>query len=398
MSTWLFNKRISIGFCVYRLTEIDQESQEGRMGENLDGIRRRIASGTSLGRLGEETSNSMERLSRTSSPVPWDSILQNLSAALPVILHTPAASERKEERSSSVPHVHSEHHLRPEGNPLGVRGSVVRGSLNSVMRRRPVSGTCSLQETSGNGVPVVPTDDGPIVGRIIRVRHEETEEKLNQSLSMICRPKSPKTSSSQADEVSDGPRAVGLKLKESLKSGVRIKIDVSHYELDKIVVAVTSDNVLKVYIIGDEKKMLHVLQLSQNPPLQSLLCSIVDGTSLYIRERSKEAMALEFSGAGDKFLPVIKTDETSLKFTAVIHIPEEITFDDVIVKTVDESLVIKGQQGTSSQSPSGTSIRVLMALPEGADNRSVVARMIDFNQLVIEGLLGLASRRMTCNF
>lgn len=367
------------------------------MGENIDGVqRRRIASGTPLGRLGEESSNSVERLNHTASPVPWDSILQNLSAALPVILHTPAPAERKEERSTSLPQVHSENHLHPEGNPLGARGSVIRGSLNTALRRRPVSGTCGVQ-AAGNGGPVVPMDDSPVVGRIVRVRHEETEEKLNLSLSMICRPKSPKTSSSQAppDDVSDGPRAAGLKLKESLKSGVRIKIDISQHELDKIVVAVTNDNTLKVYVIGDEKKMLHVLQLSHNPPLQSLLCSIIDGNSLYIRERSKEATALEFAGVGDRFLPVVKTDETALKFTVVIHIPEEITFDDVVVKTVDESLVIKGQRGTSAQS---RLIRVIMALPEGADNRSVTARMIDFNQLVIEGCLGLASRRMTCNF
>lgn len=365
------------------------------MSGNLEGTFRRIASSASIDRIKVEISSSQEQLS-SASPVIWESLLQNLSAALPVIFNTSSVFDKYDlTQSHSESILRSEKHLHPEACAFGIRGSYVRGSLTILERKRPVSGGCGMELENKQDFQPMPAG----LGRSIRVRHEETEDMLNQSLTMICRQKSPRSSSSLApsDETRNG--AAGLKLKESLKSGIRVKIDISQYNLDNIVVAVTSDDVLNVYVAGNDKQDLHSLQLLPNPPVQSLACSIVDGTSLYIREKSKEAMVYEYSANSCRFLPVVVLDETLLKFTIIFHIPEQVAFENLVIKTVDESLVIKGCQNSSVHHQAGDFFfRVMVALPDGADNRSVTARMIEFNQVIIEGCLGHASRRMTCNF
>lgn len=367
------------------------------MSDNLEGLRRRIASGSSVDRLRIESSSSLDRVS-SASPVLWDSLIQNLSAALPVIFQTPAAGPSdNNDLSHNEPLLRSERHLHPSACAVGVHGSSAQGSVTTLERKRPVSGDCGTETEGKQDLQL--TNTGP--SRSIRVRHEETEDMLNHSLAVICRQKSPRVSSSMAssDETKISGKAVGLKLKESLKSGIRVKIDISQCNLENIVVAVTNDNSLSVYVAGKERKILYSRKLQPNPPVQSLACSIVDGVSLYIREKSKEAMVYEYCGNGSRFLPVMLLDETLLKFTIIFHIPDEITFENVVIKTVDESLVIKGCQSSSVQRQGHDfSFRVIMALPESSDNRSVTAHMIEFNQVVIEGCLGLSSRRMTCNF
>lgn len=364
------------------------------MSGNLEGTFRRVASNTSIDRIKVEISSSHEQLS-SSSPVLWESLLQNLSAALPVIFNTSSVFDKYDlTQSHSESILRSEKHLHPEACAFGIRGSYKRGSLTALEKKRPVSGDCGMELKNKQDFPPMPA--GP--GRSIRVRHEETEDMLNQSLTMICRQKSMRSASSLTP-TDDTRNGAGLRLKESLKSGIRVKIDISQYNVDNIVVAVTSDDVLNVYIAGSDKQNLHSLQLLPNPPVQSLACSIVDGTSLYIREKSKEAMVYEYSANSCRFLPVVVLDETLLKFTIIFHVPEQIAFENLMIKTVDESLVIKGCQNSSVHCQAGNFFfRVMVALPDGADNRSVTARMIDFNQVIIEGCLGLASRRMTCNF
>jgi len=94
------------------------------------------------------------------------------------------------------------------------------------------------------------------------------------------------------------------------------------------------------------------------------------------------------------YVPVIHCDESRLLMTLVLHVPDDIEFEDVAVRTVDSTVVVTAAAGGSSDAAS-CRLRVAVPLPKGCDSRSVVAALSSSNQLVLKARLSAACRRYT---
>lgn len=260
--------------------------------------------------------------------------------------------------------------------------------------------------------------------RPIMVRHEETHETLAKRLSAIC------GKSSQAVGVEDRQAALtpeeprsATKLRADVTSSdtgsnrVRIKVDVATYRAEDIVVSVCDDRLLTVHAYdGSTTRRLHCAELPSGVA-DCLLCHMNSTGSVYILERPRGAeLSVEFAGSNSIFLPVIHCDEDQLMMTLVLHIPDDFRCEELAVKTVDNDVWITGggKRGTSPLSASGADMfsfplqrgprltdgaarrfKVIVPLPKGCDNRSVVAALSSINQLVLKAKLSVACRRYT---
>jgi len=218
--------------------------------------------------------------------------------------------------------------------------------------------------------------------RPLRVRHDETEARLKESLEMICKQTSPR--SSQAMNLNQSNTATQsrqlsvqntkLRMKESLKCGVRLKVDLTGIPPDAIAVSmVTYSNItesrqrLKVYSTSDDScATLYDEQIASHVSPGSLSCWVTeDLTSIYIRERSKECTLVEFSYVDSRddpgvdevcevrecFLPVVRMNEDERLYQITLKVPRDFTFEDLSVKTVDDTLIIKGCKAEEPVTP-----------------------------------------------
>ena len=189
-----------------------------------------------------------------------------------------------------------------------------------------------------------------------------------------------------------------LQLKESLKSGVRVKLDLDSIGLENLAVCVTPHHphVLDVldlaqylaptpytprvptptlsdlshgnsaigHSITDQTsplcdpassncsqegsetvdhpgRLLHRAELSETACVSALVGAAVS-QSLYVRERPRAAM-LDYSASPRVYVPVIADDERTMRFAVVLHVPgawHQIT--ELVIKTIDETLVVRG--------------------------------------------------------
>ena len=172
---------------------------------------------------------------------------------------------------------------------------------------------------------------------------------------------------------------------------------------------------LRVYVLTERgRSVLSQLELPPDTQLNRLMCTITQSNMLYIRERTLEAMETVYEGIKHRYLPIILEDEVNCTVRCILHVPEEFTYEDVLVKTVDEQLVVSGHKPSSSaqDSPEGWPLdrkspltvpsspspmfKMIVPLPDGVDSRSVSASVTQHNQLLISATLGSASRRYTC--
>jgi hypothetical protein len=156
-----------------------------------------------------------------------------------------------------------------------------------------------------------------------------------------------------------------LRLKESLKSGVRVRLDLADIaggvNPDHVYVAISNvgepcgdcslrvcSAIAETAAVGSDKMPLLEVPIPRHTCIAALTCYITEGRTLYIRERAKESMCVEFGGGhhGDVFLPVVREDESQLRVTVTMHVPEPFNFEDLTVKTVDDRLVVRGRQMT----------------------------------------------------
>ena len=199
---------------------------------------------------------------------------------------------------------------------------------------------------------------------------------------------------------------------------MRIKADVATYRAEDIVVAVCDDRLLTVDAYNGSGSTMHQLHRAELPTgvADCLLCHMNSSGSIYILERPRDTgLSVEFIGTRSAFLPIIHCNEVQLVMTLVMRIPDDFRFEDLAVKTVDNNVWITGggKQGTSPLSASGDvfsfpirrgsrlsdgtkrRFKVVVPLPKGCDNRSVVAALSSNNQLVLKAKLTAACRRYT---
>lgn len=369
--------------------------------------------------------------SRTSSP--HDSVESLTATATPcstptttgedggIALQASSSSSSNSRRTCSVATAAGHHHLPP-----------------------PHQG--SLTDGGGSTPPPHPPPPSPLAGaQQLRVRHEETEDQLDRTLTMICHLNSPSSSTWSCDDnnkaaaiVAGGaseklagneedprvrkrsmPPAKKSKLRywNSAKYGLHFRLDLVDRDPDDIAVSINADeHILRVFASGE---VIHLVQLAESTTAETMSCVIVDdGRTLYVRQRSKETMYLEHDGSPEVNLPIVRHDESNLTMTINLRIPTTFCPDDIVVKTIDDTLLIKAgcpvvvsnpggiaatayhqDEGvcSSSSSSSGVQFRLVMNLPEGTVTRSVCAWMVT-GHLIVRGNVGPTIRRMTCNF
>lgn len=266
---------------------------------------------------------------------------------------------------------------------------------------------------SGDGGYPTSIFSSPSGARPVRVRHEETEDRLDRSLTMICRQNSPQAmrflydGAPLLEEGRGGggarmnmKRGSALKHRDSSKYGIRFRLDLANRDPDNITVSINvEEHILRVL---DDGELIHMLQLAENTDPQTLSCTIIDGNALFIKQRSKEMMCLEYEGSSEVNLPISRQDESQLMTTINLRIPSNVSADDVCVKTIDDTLMIRTSDAASPTSPTSAAPNahqfwVALSLPEGTDTRSVSAWMTK-GRLTIRGRLMATSRRMTCAF
>lgn len=266
---------------------------------------------------------------------------------------------------------------------------------------------------SGDGGYPTSIFSSPSGARPVRVRHEETEDRLDRSLTMICRQNSPQAmrflydGAPLLEEGRGGggarmnmKRGSALKHRDSSKYGIRFRLDLADRDPDNITVSINvEEHILRVL---DDGELIHMLQLAENTDPQTLSCTIIDGNALFIKQRSKEMMCLEYEGSSEVNLPISRQDESQLMTTINLRIPSNVSADDVCVKTIDDTLMIRTSDAASPTSPTSAAPNahqfwVALSLPEGTDTRSVSAWMTK-GRLTVRGRLMATSRRMTCAF
>ena len=260
--------------------------------------------------------------------------------------------------------------------------------------------TNAVKATPTQGNYIRKDSDGTIM---LKVRHNETHEKLQQSLSKIC--SSPgSTSSSVQKRISDA--------QENLKSKFRVKVDVSKHGADLNNIYITIDpqrNLTVNHLLESGNsvtskpsiKDLHTCKVPESISLERILCSFQEGPSLYLRPSGSSFT--EFYNTNFRCVPVMHTNEDSQTFTITLRLPTEIFLENTEVKRVDDKLTIRAfgfrlsdTNGRISQVESSVNFQI--DLPEESDGRSLTARIFTSRILVIEGKLLPTSRRMTCKF
>lgn len=257
----------------------------------------------------------------------------------------------------------------------------------------------SLCSESGCGSSTYTSPSG---ARPVRVRHEETEDRLDRSLTIICRQNSPQATHFFLGDPSGGmrmketsKRGSALKYRDSSKYGIRFRLDLGNRNPDNITVSINiEEHILRVF---DDGEPIHLLQLAENTDPQTLSCTILDGNTLFIKQRSKEMMCLEYEGSSEVNLPISRQDESLLTTTISLRVPSNVNAEDISVKTIDDTLMIRTGGSTSDAASSAHQFWVAVSLPEGTDTRSVCAWVMK-GRLTVKGRLMPTSRRMTCAF
>jgi len=257
--------------------------------------------------------------------------------------------------------------------------------------------------------------------RPIMVRHEETQETLAKRLSAICGKssqsvaagvKDQRTTSAPEEPLSASKLRADVTASGKGSSRVKIKADVAPYRAEDIMVMVSDDRLLTVDVNdGTTTRNLHRAELPTGVA-DCLLCHMNSSGSVYILERPRgTGLLVEFTGTKSIFLPVIHCDEIHLVMTLVLRVPDDFRFEELTVKTVDNNVWITGCRKRLSSScdtfsfparhgsrpTDGTTrrFRVVVPLPKGCDNRSVVAALSSNNQLVLKAKLHADCRRYT---
>ena len=280
----------------------------------------------------------------------------------------------------------------------------------------------------------------------IRVKHEETGDKLKEDLNKII------SSSPVANYTEESPMVLIRKkltdAQEFLRTKFRLKINTSKYPSDNsknFYVVVNKTRLIKVNRVSSSSSSENTSQCANKQPqqdsnttpsldilhhsdfsdesdgpvnistvlhsstipnsvrLERLLGSFIEGPCIYIRPSSMATS--EYHNTSLMSIPILHLDESSMRFSLSLKVPSEITAENIEVKRVDDIVTIKGwgyhflsSDLNSQDSVLESAFKVNVELPEDSDGRSLVAHITSRRMLIVEGDLLLNSRRMTCQF
>ncbi|KAK2164056.1 hypothetical protein LSH36_69g01015 [Paralvinella palmiformis] len=276
-------------------------------------------------------------------------------------------------------------------------------SPQTILCRRSVSQESALRASAPSinrsGSPGLPgfrpehprsqscTGDEEGAARPLIVRHEETSERLAEKLSRICGPgQLPDLASPKHGKPLRAKNIMALSCtavrRDSLKSAFRHQISLTGLQVVDVAACVTSGHRLHVLqVTKKESRVVADIQLPSSLNIHHVMCH-VDGDNLVIRERSKPLWSCECAGVGPRYVPIIQQDDVTHQLKVVLHIPDELRYEDLSVRTVDDHLIISRKR-VSYPGASSLQFEVGLVLPDMGDSRDVDASLTHSNQLYI---------------
>ena len=287
--------------------------------------------------------------------------------------------------------------------------------------------------------------------RRILVRHEETKSLLDQQLARLLKSddgepkhvlqkpyKFHRRSDSQVPAAAAAAAMYyeGAGKQTSTKTGFLFKVELEEQiEAEDLFLSFIDDRFVRICWTGGgggtptsvpptEPTVLGEVLLPTEVPLNSLVYTLSDDHRwVYVQER-QQTTAIDFSPTcSAKYLPLLHENDMTSQLDIVLKIPSEFDQDDVMVKTIDDTVVITGAKrafaimlgsGNEGGGSGGRSspafgfsnniwppvsashyFQIIMPLPHGAQRRTISAYLTGHKHLVVTGKLRPATRRYT---
>lgn len=305
----------------------------------------------------------------------------------------------------------------------------------------PSSGdtTSSGSTSSYSGGPPLKCD----VGKILNVRHVQSEEKLREKLTYICRsPRRGRSSTSSSNEGESNKLKAKAAKNTKRKAGLSLpyfkaSINIGNHTIEDLSVLI-EDHKLKVFSERSDESDIFafgelpvILELPPDVNPQKLICIVRDGV-LEVKESKRKcpptnkmlgrqlSMSYTSSGIrGDTLkscldhtpdqCPIVIEDDGSHLLKLVLRIPPVYKFNDLQIKTVDNQLIVTGRRGpqrslSASFSPPTWNkenrddedcFSKVFELPSSVDPFSITARLTEQHQLIIQATLSPRARSNT---
>ena len=283
------------------------------------------------------------------------------------------------------------------------------------------------------------------VGKLLNVRHVQSEEKLREKLTYICRSprrsraavaSEPSTEGSRKPKQEAAPRPTKRRPSHVFPY-FKANIEIGDHTIEDLSVII-EDHKLKVFSERKEEGDIFsrgdlpaIIDLPTDVNPQKLICIVRDGI-LEVKESKRKcptankllgrqlSMSYSTSGfRGDRLrpcrthdsdqCPIVIEDDGSHLLKLVLRVPPGYKFDDIQIKTIDNQLMVTGKRGpqrslSASFSPTNwnkqnkedeDSFTKVFELPSSVDPFSITARLTDQNQLIIQAKLSPRSRSNT---
>lgn len=323
-------------------------------------------------------------ISSPGSPKSWEESLVELSRGLQVICGSP--EERPTGKGLGLL---SPTKLSPPSPPTTTTTSV--GGLPTIHEYKRSCSMLSPTWRTNAGIPWTPNSSPEAEYRPLLVRHEESENKLQEKLARICLKKNEQEQHDEGSGTTSTRSQRYVLRRESLKIGFRFHQDVSTVDIDKLLISVDNSGLLSVGCIADwvESAVISEMQLPPETDIQKIVSTVSVCNVLYLRERTSAGFSYHSTGLEKIFLPIIIEDEVNARVKCILHIPDNFRADDVHVKTLDDHLVV------SCSDKSSVAFKMDIQLPDGVETRTISAKISTRNQLLVTGVLGSSNRRYT---
>lgn len=315
--------------------------------------------------------------SAASSPGSWEESFLELSRGLELICGSPKQERRHQHATSGSP-----------------RRQIRRGTSVPLIPRVGRS-------LSTGKVP----DDGTTAQLYcpVRVKHEESENKLSEKLASIC-----KTDRSPSPIPAPEPPTQRFTIRPETQMTLprryafRACVDIGSNTIDDVSVSV-EDGTLRVRGLDDSYTLIAQRDLPPGVDVGRLVCRIDEG-SLDISEHPSVFMksTLPLGSPAYRYCPLIcehSGDDGDL-FKLVLHFPGEYHLHDLCVKTVDEQLIVSAWPQRRDEEPAqrvpvpAARCQLIIQLPAFVDTRTVTALLTTRNQLIV---LSSTSSLSRCN-
>ena len=270
--------------------------------------------------------------------------------------------------------------------------------------------------------------------KALTVRHLQSEEKLREKLTYICR--SPRRSLQQSISTEGYPTTQSAKIVRASKRKptyglpyFRTTVEIGNRGIEDIRVYVENRKLKvlpksnKVSCNDSPCDLPAIIEIPPEVNPAKLLCIVKDGI-LEVKESKRRGghtkgrfvngldLHRSLSAGGQRWLlnaeqnPIIIEDEGSHQLKLVLQVPKDFNFEDLKIKTVDDHLIVSGKRCQSLTESCDLAASQTLAkffsekdelfqvfeLPSSVDPYSITAHLTENMQLIIQAKLSPRSR------